>query len=125
LASGHAIQVRFGAPEQLPSDHEAWALEAAYLGRALAIITTILSPQRIIIGGGVMHQPHLLPSIREACAQSLHGYVPRLKTPGDFETYIVPPALGDRAGVIGALYLAQEGCSLPSARERIGAQLAT
>jgi predicted NBD/HSP70 family sugar kinase len=95
------------------------------LQTALGIPVAILSPQRIIIGGGVMHQPPLLPSIREACAPSLHGYVPRLKTPSDFETYIVPPALGDRAGVIGALYLAQEGCSLPSARERIGAQLAT
>jgi fructokinase len=108
LASGHAIDVRIGAPEQLPLDHEAWVLEAAYLGQALAIITTILSPQRIIIGGGVMHQPLLLPRIREACAQALHGYMPRLITSDDFEAYIVSPALGDRAGVIGALYLAQE-----------------
>jgi fructokinase len=95
----------------LPSEHEAWVLEAAYLGQALAIITTVLSPQRIIIGGGVMHQPHLLPRIREACAQALQGYVPRLETLSDFEAYIVPPALGDWAGVMGALYLAQEGCS--------------
>ena len=108
LASGHAIQVRFGAPEQLPSKHEAWVLEATYLGQALAIITTILSPQRIIIGGGVMQQPLLLPRIRDACMQALHDYVPRLKAPSDFEAYIVPPALGDWAGVIGALRLAQE-----------------
>jgi fructokinase len=108
LASGHAIQVRFGAPENLSSEHEAWVLEAAYLGQALAIITTILSPQRIIIGGGVMHQPHLLRRICEACAQALQGYVPPLKTPRDFEAYIVPPALGDWAGVIGALCLAQD-----------------
>ena len=120
LASGHAIEVRFGAPEQLPLDHEAWVLEAAYLGQALAIITTILSPQRIIIGGGVMHQPLLLLRIREACAQALRGYMPRLITSGDFEAYIVPPALGDRVGVIGALHLAQEGFSLPSMRGRIG-----
>ena len=93
LASGHAIQVRFGAPEQLPLDHEAWVLEATYLGQALAIITTILSPQCIIIGGGVMHQPRLLPRSREACAQALQGYMPRLKTPGDFEAYLVPPGI--------------------------------
>jgi fructokinase len=124
LASGHAIQVRFGGPEQLPSKHEAWVLEAAYLGQALAIITTILSPQRIIIGGGVMHQPLLLPRIREACAQALHGYMPRLKAPRDFEEYIVPPALGDRGGVIGALYLAQEGCSLPSTSGKMDGALA-
>jgi fructokinase len=107
LASGHAIQVRFGAPEMLPPQHEAWALEATYLGQALATIITVLSPQRIIIGGGVMHQSHLLPRICEACAQVLHGYVPRLRAAADFEAYIVPPALGDLAGVMGALLLAR------------------
>jgi fructokinase len=107
LASGHAIQLRFGAPESLPPRHEAWDLEAIYLGQALATITTILSPQRIIIGGGVIHQPQLLPHIRQACAQALRGYLPRLKTPSDFEAYIVAAGLGDQAGVIGALHLAE------------------
>jgi fructokinase len=108
LASGHAMQHRFGPPESLPPAHEAWALEAAYLGQALATIVTILSPQRIIIGGGVMHQPHLLPHVREACKQALQGYLPCLKTASDVEAYIVPAGLGDQAGVIGALHLAQE-----------------
>jgi len=107
LASGHAIQVRFGPPETLHPAHEAWDLEGMYLGQALATIVTILSPQRIIIGGGVMHQPHLLPRIREACRQALQGYLPRLKTSSDVEAYIVPPGLGDQAGVIGALHVAQ------------------
>jgi fructokinase len=107
LASGQAIRARFGAPETLPSAHQAWDLEALYLGQALATIAMILSPQRIVIGGGVMHQSHLLPRIREACARALHGYLPRLKTPSDFEAYIVAPALGDQAGVIGALCLAE------------------
>ena len=96
LASGHAIQVRFGEPKSLPPEHEAWMLEAAYLGQALATIIAILSPQRVIIGGGVMHQPFLLAHIRAACARTLHSYVPRLKTPSDFESYIVAPALGSR-----------------------------
>jgi fructokinase len=107
LASGHAIRLRFGPPETLPPEHEAWALEATYLGQALATITTILSPQRIIIGGGVMHQTHLLPRLREACAQALHGYLPRLNRLSDFESIIVAPALGDQVGVVGALHLAQ------------------
>jgi fructokinase len=111
LASGHAIQLRFGTPEMLPLQHEAWALEATYLGRALATITAVLSPQRIVIGGGVMHQTHLLPRIREVCAQALHGYLPRLRSASDFETYIVPPALGHQAGATGALYLARESFS--------------
>jgi fructokinase len=107
LASGEAIRLRFGPPEALPSAHQAWDLEASYLGQALATIAAILSPQRLIIGGGVMHQTHLLPRIREACAQALHGYLPRLKTVSDFEAYIVAPALGDQAGVVGALCLAE------------------
>ena len=114
LASGHAIRLRFGAPETLPPGHETWVLEATYFGQALATIVTILSPQRIIIGGGVMLQPHLLPRIREACAQALRGYVPRLKTLSDFESYIVAPALGVKAGVIGALHLAQEFRYIPN-----------
>ena len=57
LASGHAIEARFGAPETLPPQQEAWRLEAIYLGQALATITTVLAPQRIIVGGGVMRQP--------------------------------------------------------------------
>jgi fructokinase len=108
LASGHAIAVRFGAPETLPPQHEAWRLEALYLGQALATIITVLSPQRIILGGGVMHQPSLLPHIRAACSRTLHGYIPALKSPRAFESYIVAPALGDDAGVIGALHLACE-----------------
>jgi fructokinase len=107
LASGHALQLRFGPPETLPPQHEAWTLEAMYLGHALATIVTILSPQRIIIGGGVMHQPHLLPRIRAVCAGMLHGYLPCLQSASAFEEYIVAPALGDQAGVIGALHLAQ------------------
>jgi fructokinase len=119
LASGHAIQLRFGTPAGLPPQHEAWMLEATYLGQALATIVTILSPQRIIIGGGVMHQPFLLPRIREVCARTLHGYLPRLKTPHDFESYIVAPVLGDNAGVIGALLLAQEACSPSFTRDTV------
>jgi fructokinase len=107
LASGEAIRLRFGAPEMLSSAHQAWDLEASYLGQALATMAMILSPQRLVIGGGVMHQSHLLPRIREACARALHGYLPRLKIPSDFEAYIVAPALEDQAGVVGALCLAE------------------
>jgi fructokinase len=89
-------------------------MEAAYLGQGLATIVAILSPQRIIIGGGVMRQLSLFPDIREVRARMLQGYLPPLKTPHDFESHIVAPALGDEAGVIGALHLAQEACFRPS-----------
>jgi fructokinase len=108
LASGHALRTRFGAPETLPPQHEAWTLEALYLGRALATIATVLAPQRIIIGGGVMRQPHLLPRTRRACAHALNGYLPQLGSSISFDDYIIPPGLGDQAGTMGALYLARE-----------------
>jgi fructokinase len=107
LASGSAMRLRFGAPEALPPRHEAWELEAKYLGQALATVSAVLSPQRLVIGGGVMRQSHLLPRLRDACAHALRGYLPRLQSANDFERYIVPPGLGERAGVVGALLLTQ------------------
>jgi fructokinase len=108
LASGSAIQARFGAPETLDKHHAAWTFEALYLGQALAIISAVLAPQKIILGGGVMRQPHLLPRIRETCARLLNGYLPRLGTAISFEDYIAPPGLGDQSGAIGALCLARQ-----------------
>ncbi len=106
LASGPALAARWGQPaESLPADHPAWALEAQYLGAALHGAVCTLSPQRIVIGGGVMDQPGLLARVRNELARQLNGYI---EAPGlhDLDTYVVPPALGRRAGVIGALELA-------------------
>ena len=101
LASGPAMQERWGKPaEQLPPDHPAWALEAHYLALAVANFALTLSPQRIILGGGVM-QPHLFAPIRAEFLRLLNGY---LRQP---EGYIVPPKLGGKAGILGALVLAQ------------------
>ncbi len=108
LASGPAVAARWGQRgETLPPDHPAWDLEARYLGLAVANLVCTLSPQRIILGGGVMHQRHLFPRIRQVVQDALAGYVnsPALKEA--IEDYIVPPGLGDHAGVLGALALAQ------------------
>ncbi len=109
LASGPAMQARWGIPaEKLPASSPAWALEARYL--ALAIINQIymLSPQRIILGGGVMEQALLFPLIQEEAQQLLNGYVRSPQITDRIEEYIVPPALGSRAGVLGALALAMD-----------------
>ena len=66
----------------------------------------VLSPQRIILGGGVMHQEQLLPMIRERFAALLNGYV-RTKELEDLDTYIVLQSLDDRQGILGALRLGQ------------------
>jgi fructokinase len=67
-----------------------------------------LSPQRIIIGGGVAQQPQLLPLTRRKTVASLHGYVQSSAILEDIDSYIVQPLLGERAGVLGAVALAQQ-----------------
>jgi fructokinase len=100
LASGDAMRHRWGkAAEQLDESHQAWSLEADYLALGLANVVCTLSPQRIILGGGVMKQSWLLPLVRERVRDVLAGYVAMPE--------IVPPALGDRAGVLGAIELAR------------------
>ncbi|MFT5109259.1 MAG: fructokinase [Verrucomicrobiales bacterium] len=100
LAAGPAIAERWGKPaRQLSPDHEAWDLEAHYLALALTNLSLTLSPQKIILGGGVMNQAQLFPLICEALSLQLNGY---LEPPE-----IAPPGLGDRAGILGALALAQ------------------
>lgn len=108
LAAGPAIEKRWGQRgETLPDDHPAWALEARYLALALVNLTCALSPQRIIMGGGVM-AAHLFPLLRREVQSLLNGYLQIPDLLSGIETYIVPPALGNRAGVLGAIALAQE-----------------
>ena len=109
LASGRALRERWGAPaETLPSDHPAWALETDYLALGLVALVAVLSPKRIVLGGGVMQQPALLPRVRRRVVDLLAGYVRAPQIVQDIDHYIVPPALGARAGTLGALALAHE-----------------
>jgi fructokinase len=107
LASGPALAARWGQPaETLAPQHEAWALEAHYLALALVSFICTLSPQRIILGGGVMTNARLLPLIRADVGALLNNY---LRVPEILETidrYIVGPGLGPRSGALGALALA-------------------
>ncbi len=109
LASGPALEARWGQPaEMLPPDHPGWPLEAHYLSLALVNFICTLSPQRIILGGGVMKQPQLWPMVWANVPALLNGYVQAPEILESIEDYIVPPMLGDRAGVLGAIALAQE-----------------
>ena len=113
LASGPAIEKRWGRKATaLPADHRAWELEAHYLALALANLTLTVSPQRILLGGGVMQQPHLFRMIRDEFAFVLNGYVRHPDILDHLDQYIVPPKLGGDAGVVGSLFLAaQEAAS--------------
>ena len=108
LASGSAIEERWGVPgKKLTPDHEAWVLEAEYLALALRTFVCTLSPQRIVMGGGVMHVASLFPLIRNRLLELLAGYVQHRAVIDDIDGFVVPPGLGDRAGVLGAVALAQ------------------
>jgi fructokinase len=108
LAAGPALDARWGQRgETLPEDHPAWALEAEYIAQGLMNITLVLSPQRLILGGGVMHQSTIFPLVRQRVQTYLNGYVKSPAILEDIDSYIVPPGLGDRAGVLGAVALAQ------------------
>ena len=108
MAAGPAIGERWGKPAfELPADHPAWELEAHYLARALQSFICTLSPERIIMGGGVMEQPQLFPLLRRKTQDYLAGYVQSPVILNNIDAYIVPPSLGNRAGVLGAIALAQ------------------
>ena len=108
LAAGPAIGERWGrSAVELPPDHPAWELEAGYLAQALHAYICILSPERIILGGGVMEQLQLFPSIRRKVREYLNGYVQSPAILSDNDDYIVPPLLGNRAGIVGAFVQAQ------------------
>lgn len=113
LAAGPALQARWGTPaESLPPDHPAWELEAHYIAHALCTYILVLSPQRLILGGGVMAQAHLFPRIRRRVRDLLGGYVKAREVEDGLDAFIVPPALGARAGVLGALALAEEAAAV-------------
>lgn len=108
LASGPALEARWGRPAQsLPPDHPAWELEAQYITLGLASIICVTIPQRIILGGGVMEQRQLFPMIRSNVQAHLNGYIYSEAILNDIQNYIVPPALGGRAGVLGSIFLAK------------------
>ena len=109
LASGPAMNERWGiAAHELPPDHRAWPLEAEYLALGVATWICTLSPERVILGGGVMDQSHLYALIRKRVRELLNGYLVAPQLGDAIDTFIVPPALGTDAGVLGAIALAND-----------------
>ena len=104
MAAGPAIEDRWGKKgQELMDKDEVWELEAHYLAQALVNYILILSPQRIIMGGGVMKQQQLFPLIRKNVQKFLNNYVYKKEILEEIEKYIVYPGLGDDAGFIGSI----------------------
>jgi fructokinase len=108
VASGPALARRWGRPaETLPAEHPAWDLEARYIASALTTLVLVLSPERLILGGGVLQEEQLLPLVRRYLSRSLGGYVQSEVVTSGLSEYVVPPLLGQQAGIAGALVLAE------------------
>lgn len=106
LASGPAIEKRWGkSAKELPPDHPAWALEAHYLAQMCVAALMILSPEKIVLGGGVMGQKHLFPIIRKETLRLLNGYLCCVE---NLDDVIVPPACFPDSGLLGSLLLAKK-----------------
>ena len=108
LASGPAIAARWGLdPRELPDAHPAWELEARYLALGCLAILSIVSPRLMVLGGGVMARLGLLEIVRRELVGANQGYLEHPALSSGFGDYLVAPALGDRAGVLGAIALAR------------------
>lgn len=108
MANGPAIEKRWGVSAKLlPVEHEAWDVEAEYLAQMCVNTILMYSPQRIVLGGGVMHQMHLFPKIRKRTLELLNGYVAHPAILENIDEYIVSPGLADNAGAVGSLLIAK------------------
>jgi fructokinase len=108
LASGRSIETRWGRPpEELSGRQAVWELEAGYLALGLVSVICVLSPERIVLGGGVMSQPELLPLVHREVQRLMNGYLDTAAIDDGIASYVTLPALGTRSGVLGAIALAE------------------
>ena len=106
MAAGPAIEDRWGKKgQEMANDDRVWEMEAYYLAQALMNYILILSPQKIIMGGGVMKQQQLFPLIRKYVQEFLNNYVYKREILEKIDEYIVYPGLGDEAGFTGSIAL--------------------
>ena len=105
FASGPSIEARWGKKAvELVDRPEVWEMESFYIAQALVDYIVLLSPQKIILGGGVMHQEQLFPMIRQKVKEMLNGYI-KTKELEDMDSYIVPASLHDDQGIMGCIKL--------------------
>jgi fructokinase len=108
LASGRSIEARWGRPPEELSGHDAvWELEARYLALGLVSVICVLSPERIVLGGGVMRQSELLPLIHREVRGLMNGYLDTAAIGDGIASYVMLPALGSHSGILGAIALAE------------------
>ena len=103
LASGPSIAARWSTPaHEIPADHPAWDTQAWYLAHGILSLLAIVSPSRVIVGGGVSQVAGLHRKVHDKLVEIAAGYFPPVLEPG----YVAAPALGQEAGICGAFLLA-------------------
>lgn len=111
MAAGPAVEERWGKKAiELKDRSEVWDLEAYYIAQALTGYILTLSPEMIILGGGIMHQEQLFPMIRSYVKEMLGGYI-KTEELKNIDSYIVPASLNDDQGIMGALELGRRALS--------------
>lgn len=106
LAAGPAIENRWGKKGiELAGQDKVWEIEAYYIAQAITDYILVYSPQKIILWGGVMHQEKLFGMVRKAVQEMLNGYVAHEAITESIDDYIIPPALGEDPGILGAIRL--------------------
>lgn len=114
LACGPSVEQRLGTKgEFVADDHPVWAQVGGYLGQLFHNLTVIAAPQKIIVGGGVGLKLAVLESSRRAFLDHLGGYYRDIPDLVAARGMIVPAALADRAGVLGAIALADAAFAPP------------
>lgn len=117
LACGPSVLARYGAPlSELPKDAAIWTILADYLAQLCFTITLVAAPDRIVMGGGVLTDHAIFPLIHAALLRLNQGYFTGITGLGELQRYIVPPALGNDAGLAGAMMLARSLCDAPPPR---------
>lgn len=108
LASGPAIERRWGTNlSNLNPNHPGNDLQANYLAQMCMNLLLTITPDSIILGGGVMQTPFLLTKVRLALREMMNHYMPQFTSEAAVEQLIKAPALAPFSGLIGAALLAQ------------------
>ncbi len=109
LACGPALAARYGCdPAGLAADHRGWELEAQYVAAGVLAISLVVSPHRLVVGGGVGRREGLLPLVRKRVRELFNDYLHRPMYNEEIDSYLVAPELGADAGVLGAVALARD-----------------
>lgn len=107
LASGPALAERWHQPpDKIPMDHIAWELEAEYIAYAIANLICTISPEIIVLGGGVMQHSRLMKMVQSKTRCMLSGYIKSKSVEENISEYIVTPRLKEDSGILGALSMA-------------------